>query len=279
MRIRQMKRDDLEFAVDLTSAEGWMSTMLDFEEILLHDPQGSFVGEVNGQAVGMVCTVPYDSFGFIGNLIVIPEWRGRQYGEALMVHAMQYLRGLGVKTHMLDGVEMAIPLYERLGFEKIAKSLRLEGRLVGEKMDGIRPIMHRDLKALTEFDSLCFGCSRCVFLETRLESFPELCMLAEDEGHILGYIMGSRSGHITRIGPWVVGEGNETAEKLLSSFGEAAEGGLLRIGVLETSVTARDLLRREDFREISFSWRMSTDPAQEWSCSTHLFAICSPARG
>lgn len=279
MRIRQMRRDDLDFALALTTAEGWMSTKLDFEEILAHDSEGSFVGECNGKAIGMVCTVPYDRFGFIGNLIVLPKWRERGYGEGLMLHAMDYLDSRGVTIHMLDGVEKAISLYEKLGFQKIAKSLRLEGRLKGGEMQGVRPITHQDLDRLTEFDSDCFGSRRRVFLETRQENFPGLCFLGEEDNRILGYIMGSRSGESTRIGPWVVSEGNGTAENLLSSLAQAAQDCLLRVGVLENNHAAGSLLKRKGFREVSFSWRMSTSPEYEWSCSPHLYAICCPARG
>lgn len=279
MRIREMKNDDLTFALALTSAEGWMSTRLDFEEILSHDPEGSFVGEMNAKSIGMVCTVPYDKFGFIGNLIVLPEWRGRGYGEELMVHAMEYLTGLGIKAQMLDGVERAIHLYGRLGFQKKCKSLRLEGRFTGERSEGVVPMSRQDLDRLAEYDAECFGSRRRVFLENRLDNFPELCMLAEAEGCILGYIMGSQGGESTRIGPWVVSEGTEVAEKLLSSFGEAAGSRLLRIGVLENNDLAVGLLKKNGFTEISFSWRMSTIPEETGSCSSHLFAICSPDRG
>ena len=164
MQIRAMNSQDLSFALSLTSAEGWMSTELDFLEILTHDPQGSFIGEIGGQPVGMVCTVPYDRFGFIGNLIVLPSWRGRGLGEELMVHAMDYLNTRGVSTHMLDGVDQAVPLYERLGFRKLDKSLRLEGQLVPNQAGGSRAMTPDDLDTLSEYDKECFGSNRRVFL-------------------------------------------------------------------------------------------------------------------
>jgi GNAT superfamily N-acetyltransferase len=280
MQIREMRRDDFDFALGLTSAEGWMSTRVDFEEILVNDPHGSFVGEHDGERIGMVCTVPYERFGFIGNLIVLPVWRGEGRGEQLMVHAMNYLEARGIETQMLDGVEMAIPLYERLGFRKRLKSLRLEGRVEGQEVDGIEPIVHSDLRELSAYDSPCFGSNRRVFLETRFTNFPEFCKIARnDAGSILGYIMGSESGPFTRIGPWVVTGNSKVADGLLRSFSAAAGGRLLRIGVVENNSKALEMLHLYGFTQTSFSWRMTTTPEDQWTCSDRLYAICSPARG
>jgi ribosomal protein S18 acetylase RimI-like enzyme len=280
MQIREMRPDDFDFALSLTSAEGWMSTSLDFQEILANDPHGSFVGEHDGERIGMVCTVAYERFGFVGNLIVLPAWRGDGLGEQLMVHAMNYLEARGIGTQMLDGVEMAVSLYEKLGFRKRFKSLRLEGRVEGQEIEGIESIAHGDLRELVGYDLPCFGSDRRVFLETRLTNFPSLCKIARDEeGGILGYMMGSESGEFTRIGPWVVTGGTEVAESLLRSFAASAGDCLLKIGVLENNSKALDLLHRHGFAQTSFSWRMSTTSDDEWTCSQHLYAICSPARG
>ena len=278
-QIRTMNSQDVSFALSLTSAEDWMSTELDFLEILTHDPHGSFIGEVSGRPVGMVCTVPYESFGFIGNLIVLPRWRGRGFGEALMVHAMDYLNARDVRTHMLDGVDKAVPLYERLGFRKLDKSLRLEGKLVLNQSGGSRAMTHDDLDTLSEYDRDCFGSNRRVFLEARLTNFSELCFVSEDDNRVTGYIMGSQSGEFIRIGPWVVTGGIETAKSLLNTLVSSVPNRVLKVGVLETNHDATSLLQSNGFRQISFSWRMSTKPQEDWSCSKRLFAICSPARG
>ncbi len=279
MRIREMCSDDLPFALGLTSAEGWMSTELDFQEILTHDPRGSFIGEIGGQSVGMVCTVAYDRFGFIGNLIVIPEQRGRGLGEELMVYAMRYLRNLGLSTHMLDGVAKAIPLYERLGFRKVSKSLRLEGRSAVNQVQGSRAMLVQDIEMLSVYDEDCFGSNRRVFLQNRFDNFPNLCFVSQEGSTVNGYIMGSESGDVVRIGPWVVTEDDGTADALLSSLLAAAPNRTIRVGVLESNEKALRVLQSHGFRQISFSWRMSTSPEEDWSCSRNLFAICSPARG
>jgi hypothetical protein len=70
MQIRRMTDRDLEFALYLTSEEGWSSTRLDFEELMEFNPDGCFIAEIDNEKAGMVCSFPYDGFGFISYLIV-----------------------------------------------------------------------------------------------------------------------------------------------------------------------------------------------------------------
>lgn len=274
-----MTSTDLEFALSLTTMEGWISTEMDFEEILDYDPEGSFIGEIEGKPIGMVCTVPYSRFGFIGNLIVLPQWRGRGYGELLMRQAMDYLNWLGVEAMMLDGVPKAVPLYENLGFRKICKSLRLEGKIPHQEAEGVRSMLESDLGVLNAFDSVCFGGQRLAFLRNRLTKHPELCKIATIGDTVTGYIMGSVSGPFVRIGPWVVKGDPSCAEGLLCSVGAETNNRLVKIGVLETNQLSRQILEKFGFRETSHSWRMSTDPQLSCAVSDYMFAICSPARG
>ena len=112
-----------------------------------------------------------------------------------------------------------------------------------------------------------------------MTNFPDLCFVSEDDNGINGYIMGSKSGEFIRIGPWVVTGGMKTARSLLNTVISSVPNQVLRVGVLETNRDATSLLESNGFRQISFSWRMSTRPQEDWSCSKRLFAICSPARG
>ena len=54
-----MSNNDLDFALNQTTLEGWSSTKQDFEELLQFNPKGSFIGEIDDDPVGMVCTVNY----------------------------------------------------------------------------------------------------------------------------------------------------------------------------------------------------------------------------
>ena len=138
MKIRSMTKADLDFAINLTSKEGLSSTKTDFEELLGFDSHSCFIGEENNERIGMFCAISYGQFGNIGNLIVIDNYRQKGLDSILMKHAMSYLFEKGASVIFLDGVQAAVSLYERLGFRKICKSLRLSENITGETSDYVR---------------------------------------------------------------------------------------------------------------------------------------------
>jgi len=279
MHIRSMAYDDIDFAYNLTNAEGWSSTKRDFEELLEYDPHGCFVGEIGSEPMGMVCAVSYGEFGFIGYLIVLESCRGQQNGRTLMEYGMRYLSTLGAKSILLDAVPKALTLYERLGFRRICKSLRLEGTISGKMQKHVRDMKQEDLAQISDMDASLFGGRRDRFLRMRFSTHPEYCKVLAIETGIQGYIMGSTTTNSVRIGPWVMKKTDNSAEHLLLSFGKDTSGETLKIGVLETNSRALNLLYKYGFKVKSFSWRMVYGEDTEATQSNNLYAIYSPARG
>jgi len=279
MYIRKMSQQDIEFALTLTTTEGWGSIKLDFEELLAFDPQGCFIAEFSDEPIGMICTTPYNSFGFVSNLIVLREHRNKKLGTELMKHALEYLERKHVVSHLLDGVMKAISLYERFGFEKRHKSLRLEGYVEPKESADIRYMTAGDLDDIDQFDTKFFGASRKRFIESRLRHFPKLCKVLDINGELAGYIMGSERSGFIRIGPWVMKNNHEQAEDLLRDFALEVDGMPLQIGVLKNNRRALQIFQKHKFAQKSFSWRMMRGPKGNWTFSDHLYAICSAARG
>ncbi len=279
MHVRKMLKKDIDFALGLTSAEGWSSTRLDFEDLLEFDPQACCIAEMNGEPIGMICTVPYDGFGFMSNLIVLEKHRKRGLGTELMEYAINYLESKEVRTQMLDGVKDAVPLYERLGFRKVCRSLRLEGRVNPSASENVRFMTDEDLVVVDRLDTQLFGACRKKFLQSLLTHFPRLCRVLEVDGQICGYIMGSERRGSIRIGPWGMIQHLGLAEELLRAFSVETGGSVLRIGVLERSHDAINLLQKHNFTQTTYSWRMIRGVDGEWSLSNRLYAICSPDRG
>ena len=274
-----MSNSDLDFALNLTTLEGWTSTRLDFEELLHFNPEGSFIGEIDGEPVGMVCAVNYGGFGFIGNLIVQNMYRGLNFGKTLMEIAMKHLLDSGTKSILLDGVPKAVSLYEQLCFRKISKSLRLEAVLTGHSSEHVRQMKLEDLDKISVSDTNHFGGCREKFLQMRFSSFPEYCKILEIDEEIKGFIMGRRSGVSIKIGPWVMNNHSPKSENLLLALAESASGNTLKIGMLESNNEALKILKKYGFKETSYSWRMLYGENTEATMSDHLYAICCPARG
>ena len=274
-----MTEADLDFAISLTTKEGWSSTRTDFEELLRFDSHGCFIGEENNERFGMVCAIPYGDFGNIGNLIVIDDYRERGLGGELMEHAMSYLQRKGASVMFLDGVQAALSLYERLGFRRICKSLRLSGIVTGVISNNVRIMENSDLDKILAIDKQYFKADRAFFLKSCQEYNPRLCMVLEIEGNIAGYILASPRKDSLRIGPWVMTQHLDKAEMFLRAFVAETGNQSVQLGVLETSISAVDLLRKLGFTETSYSWRMARGGPGKFKFSNQMYAIHSPARG
>jgi hypothetical protein len=76
--IRRMKRNELDFAIQLAAKEGWNPGLHDAECFYRTDPNGFFIGLLDeNQPVGCISAVSYNgTFGFIGLYIVAAEHRG-----------------------------------------------------------------------------------------------------------------------------------------------------------------------------------------------------------
>jgi ribosomal protein S18 acetylase RimI-like enzyme len=279
MYLRQMSGNDLDFAIDLTTTEGWSSTKRDFEELLEYDPMSCFIGEINAEPIGMVCTASYGKFGFIGNLIVSESCRGQECGYGLMKHAIEYLHAHNAQSILIDAVPRAETLYKRLGFRRLYRSLRLEGIVPSDVAKGVRRMMPEDISSVSALDASLFGGIREHFLKKRFEAFPELAKVLEIDGKIQGYIMGSKNDKSVRVGPWAMSKRYQQADQLLLGLAQSASKNPLKVGVLDKNRDALQILHRHGFNEVSFSWRMLWGEDTEATLSDGLYAIYSPDRG
>lgn len=117
---------DLKTAIDWAATEGWNPGLHDAETFHRIDPDGFFMGRLNGEPIASISAVDWGSgFGFIGLYIVTPSHRGQGYGLKLWQHAMERLKG---KTIGLDGVVAQQANYARSGFEFAHRNLRFGGQ-------------------------------------------------------------------------------------------------------------------------------------------------------
>jgi GNAT superfamily N-acetyltransferase len=268
---------NLLFVFELASLEKWGHLPDDFARFRNLDPNGSFVARFEHAIIGMITTISYGDYAFMGNLIVKRENRGQGIGHALMKHAIAYLDNKGVKTIELDGVFSAVSMYREFGFVDKYLSLRFYRRAglsnninIGDDViKGTREdIISYDWKK-TEINR---GNILSKFLEENNESIYRL-----EEGKITGYaLIRKRAGDTTLIAP-VVADNYESARFLLGKIVSEHSARVLTIGIVGNNLRGVELVRSFDFNYMPPSLRMYRGPIRNYE--NNVFGILGPDIG
>lgn len=282
MKIRCMTPEDLPHAASFTASEGWSSeTLTTFESFHAYDPAGCFIAEKNKRRAGICVATGYSRAGFVGELIIDPGLRNRGEGRQLLEHAISYLESRGISDIHLDGVVQAVPLYERMGFRRVCRSLRYAGHLEGKTDPAVRRMTETDLPAVLALDRDVFGDDRGFFLRWFLHRTPELCLvLDEGRGPLGGFIFGRHGNGSVAAGPWVVSPGTRSPERLLQGLAATCEGCTIGLGVLETSTASVAAVESLNLRRHPDPpWRMVLGQAHRLGDSDRSWAVGSAAKG
>jgi GNAT superfamily N-acetyltransferase len=123
--ILSMTPAEVGTTIEWAASEGWNPGLHDAECYAAADPEGFFVGLLDGEPVATISAIRYGaSFGFIGLYIVRPEHRGKGYGLQIWNAGMRYLEGRNVG---LDGVVAQQENYRKSGFRLAYRNVRYEG--------------------------------------------------------------------------------------------------------------------------------------------------------
>lgn len=279
--IRNMHFDDIDFAVHCTAIEGWLSESVnDFENFLAFDPDGCFVAEVDKKPVGICIAVKYDTSGFIGELIVLRDFRGNKIGRALFNHAIEYLYSQDVNSIYLDADLKAVSLYESENFIPLAKSLRFTGKITGKPNINVEPIAESDLQEIFKLDIALFGADRTYFLERKIKAFPSLCKLTRVNGEIKGYVFAKSANGVISTGPWTAIDPTINPLSMLEVISYEQGNVNFRIGILDSNKKGVSLLRTlPNMSESKYCLRMLLGSDSQLGFNDVFYSIGSAAKG
>jgi len=290
--------DDVSDIFDIIDLTGWDETFNDIKQALLnpHNAYLTVVDPDSGEFIGIVLTVNLGKVGFIGHVVVKPEYRNMGIGQELMKEAVSFLSREGCTTIKLDAVPLARTLYERVGFQCEVNSYRyvlpvpssevLSARLAKlpqQEQPQISSMKESDFPKVLEIDREIFGANREPFLFTLYEEYPDYAFLASDpSGLIVGYLFGSTHKGILKLRAGISNSQATTVgliRQALQRFCEEPAVEQIKIGFLETSATAKAAMSFFGFQEQSHSFRMFLGEKSRATTSPSIFAIGDPAKG
>ncbi|MES5482219.1 GNAT family N-acetyltransferase [Bradyrhizobium sp. INPA03-11B] len=222
--IRTMRSDEIPLAVDWAAAEGWNPGLADAPCFAAEDPQGFFIGELEGEPAAVISCVNYGAqFSFLGFYIVRPDLRGRGYGlkiwNAAIAHARPRVIGL-------DGVVAQQANYQKSGFALAYANVRYGGTVAAP------PALNTDVVALTDVpmalieadDATVFPAPRPAFLCAWINTPGHIGRALLHDGRLAGWgvIRPCRTGR--KIGP-LIADDRASAEAVVAALLAGAGGG------------------------------------------------------
>lgn len=231
--IRTLSAEDLKSCAALSVDRGWWPERGKWGLLLDEsDAWGIDAPDGEGLAGSVVLTRWGTRHAAIGMMLIASRYGGRGLGRALMEHA---LRAAGDAAISLYATGSGRPLYNKLGFKPVRRSIAFRGQFrAGQETGGkkreartaadpqaatpgdVRVATEADLPAILTLDRAAYGADRERML-TRLPGFADRVVVFEANEGIVGYAAGWRTEPYTVVGPLVAPDG-EAAKRLVTDL-------------------------------------------------------------
>jgi GNAT superfamily N-acetyltransferase len=230
--VRRLGADDLRDCAALAVDRGWWPERAKWS-LLLAASEAYGVDAPDGQ--GLAGTVVLTRWGAdraaIGMMLTASRYGRQGLGRTLMEHA---LRAAGEGTAVsLFATDAGRPLYEKLGFKPVRRSVAFRGHFHLNSRTGkggksetragaagspgnVRDATEADLLAILALDLAAYGADRGRIL-TRLPGFAERIVVLEASDGIVGYAAAWRTEAYMMIGPLMAPDGG-TARRLVTEL-------------------------------------------------------------
>jgi GNAT superfamily N-acetyltransferase len=259
LRIRAMRPEDIELAMDWAAAEGWNPGLGDAACFAVTDIDGFLVGERDGEPVATVSCVNYGAgFSFLGFYIVRPELRGRGYGLRTWRTAIAHA---GTRMIGLDGVVAQQDNYRKSGFVFAHRNIRYGG--VPVRLPDVPPDLV-DLRSIPfapidAYDAMVFPAPRRTFLRAWIHTPGHVGRALLRDGRLAawGVIRPCRTGY--KIGP-LFADDRAAAEGVFAGLVVHAGGGEVFLDVVEPNRDAVALAEAHGLAPAFETARMYTGP-------------------
>lgn len=254
-KIRQMRADELQIAINWAAQEGWNPGIHDAKTFYQADNSGFFIGEIGNRAVSVGSAVAYDDqFAFCGLYIVHPEYRGQGYGIALTRKRLRYV---GQRNAGIDGVVENIPIYERIGYRLAYHNIRYRGIAAGPASVDRRvaPLPQLPIENIEAYDRLCFPARRRKFLYAWINQPDAKALGLIENGQLQGYAVRRRCIEGHKIGP-LFADNDAIADALFQALQQDIPGDAIYLDIMETNPVAQRLVDKYNMQVVFTTGRM-----------------------
>ena len=253
--IRPLVKYEIGMASSLIPIE-WNCDFEAFQHLHLGDGNyEAFGGFLNDQFIGIGDLIINGNTGWLGNIVVNPEFRTHGYGQEMTMFLVNYLKKHGCKSIFTMAIESSQSLYQKLGFLTSSIYCVLHGNLLNAPIliKEIRPIELKDLDQIYSLDAIATGEDRSkLFNNFALKGFVYISRYSQE---IQGFYLSG-----TGEGP-IIASSSEAGLALLHlkhslSLQDAAipcENG-----------TAVEYLKKNHFHETALIYRMSLGEDLDW---------------
>ena len=212
-RIRTMKQDEVNLAIEWAAKEGWNPGIHDADCYYSADSNGFFIGILGDEPIATISAVKYGkSFGFIGFYIVKPEYRGKGYGMKIWNKGLKYLHGRNVG---LDGVIAQQENYKKSGFKFAYRNIRYQGNGGGKfpKNSSVIKLSEINFETVNFYDQKLFPENRTDFLKSWINQSDSKALGILKDNKLAGFGVIRKCNSAYKIGP-LFADNADLAEEL-----------------------------------------------------------------
>lgn len=264
-----MSKDELSIAVYWAAKEGWNPGLYDIEAFYATDPDGFFVGLLDGKPIAAISLVKYGkTYGFGGFYIVKDGYKGKGYGMKIFNRALAYL---GNRNMGGDGVLENLELYKRVGLELAHYNVRYQG--VGTGTNGLSTniinLSKYPFGKLNSYDTKVFGFKRTDFLKAWIAQPETIALGYVTKGKLQGYGVIRKCYTGYKIAP-IFADNAKIAEKLFQSLrGQVSKGAEIFFDIPEINKGAVAITRKYKMKKVFSTGRIYTKgqpdfPLEKW---------------
>jgi len=283
---RALQAADVPAAQALRELAHWNQTDQDWLNLLAIEPQGCLGAEIAGHVIGTVTTTRFlpasgpGSFGWIGMLLVHPDFRGRGIGSALLARAIGYLHDCGVETVKLDATPMGRAVYLKHGFRDEYGLERWAGRPIADwgLTIGDCELTSADFPAVVACDTAAFGADRRSIVQAWFQSWPERALAVWEGSRLAGYALARRGARFQQTGP-IVCDTPEAGRALLTRALELAVGEEVIVDILSKNAWVRELVQNAGLVQQRTLTRMYQGPNARPGQPQRIVALAGPEVG